>query len=216
MAVLVLGLGLLYSQIFRQPFKEFLAFLGAGLVSWYFLSNMLLESCTAATEADGHLKALPLPITIFAARVVYRNFLIFLHNLLVVIILMLILQRGFSPVYLLVAPGVVIYCLFGFGLGVLLSPVSARFRDVPQVMATLVQLAFFVTPIFWRPSQISTDSPIVQLNPLYHMIELIRGPLLGHPPHLNSYVISLALTAVVLVLAILNLAYTRRKIFLWL
>lgn len=216
MAVLILGLGLLYSQIFHQPFKEFLAFLGAGLVAWYFLSNLMMEACAATTEAEGHLRALPLPIPIFAARVVYRNFLIFLHNLLVVIIMMLVLQRGISPTYLLVIPGVVIFCLFGFGLGVLVSPAAARFRDIPQVMATLLQLAFFVTPIFWRPSQISTSSPVVQLNPLYHMVELIREPLLGHAPSLNNYLVSLALVASVLVLAVINLAYTRRKIFLWL
>jgi ABC-type polysaccharide/polyol phosphate export permease len=216
MAALILGLGLLYSRIFHQPFKEFLAFLGAGLVTWYFLSNLMLEACSVATEADSHLKAVPLPLPIFAARVVYRNLIIFLHNLVVVVIMMLILQRGVSPAFLLVLPGVAIFCLFGFGLGVLLGPVSARFRDVPQVMATLIQLAFFVTPIFWRPSQISTSSPIVQMNPLFHMVEIIRQPLLGSVPHPSDYAVSLVLLAVVLTLAVFNLAYTRRKIFLWL
>lgn len=216
MAMLVLGLGLLYSQIFHQPFKEYISFIAAGLVAWYFLSGMLLESCTVVTEADGHLRALPLPLPLFAARMVYRNLIIFGHNLVVVVIMLLIFQRSLSPMALLMAPGVVVFSVFGFSLSLILGPLSARFRDIPQVVSSLVQLAFFLTPIFWRANQLRPNNPAVHFNPFFHFVELVREPLLGRAPTITNWTFAISVTLASLGVAVVIQAYTRRKLFLWL
>jgi ABC-type polysaccharide/polyol phosphate export permease len=216
MAMLVIGLGLLYSQIFHQPFKEYVSFIAAGLVAWYLLSGLLLDSCVVVTESDGHLRALPLPLTLFAARMVFRNLIIFGHNLLVVVIMLLIFQRTLSPLALLALPGVAVFAVFGFSLALILGPLAARFRDIPQVVASLVQLAFFLTPIFWRSNQLRPNNPAVVFNPFFHFIELIREPLLGRTPSVTNWTFALSVTLVALGLAFLAQAYTRRKLFLWL
>ncbi|WP_426010553.1 ABC transporter permease [Caulobacter sp. DWR2-3-1b2] len=216
MASLIIGLGLLYSQIFHQPFKEYVSFIAAGLVAWTLLSGLLLESCNVVMESDSHLRALPLPLSLFAARMVFRNLIIFGHNLLVVVLMLFIFQHRISPLIVLALPGLAIMLLFGFGVALILGPLSARFRDIPQVMASFVQLAFFLTPIFWRASQLKASNPVVVLNPLFHFVELIRQPLLGHVPTLLNWGVALAVTAVSLALALVVQAYTRRKLFLWL
>jgi len=216
MASLVIGLGLLYSQIFRQPFKEYVTFIAAGMVAWTLLSGLLLDSCNIVMESDTHLRALPLPLPLFGARMVFRNMIIFGHNLLVVVLMLLIFRHALSPLLVLAVPGVLLILLFGFGVSMVLGPLSARFRDIPQLMSSLVQLAFFLTPIFWRPSQLRADNPVVMFNPLFHFVELVRQPLLGHAPTMTNWAVAGGVTLGALVLAFVVQAYTRRKLFLWL
>jgi ABC-type polysaccharide/polyol phosphate export permease len=101
MASLVFGLGFLYSQIFHISFREYLSFVAAGLLAWYFIVANMTEACGIVNEAEPHLRSLPVPITIFAARMVYRNLIIFAHNAVVVLILLVVLRGGLSPLVLL-------------------------------------------------------------------------------------------------------------------
>ena len=52
---------------------------------------------------------------------------------------------------LLALPGLVLLCLNGIWVGLLLGIISARFRDVPPIVASVVRILFFVTPIIWMP-----------------------------------------------------------------
>jgi ABC-2 type transport system permease protein/lipopolysaccharide transport system permease protein len=74
--------------------------------------------------------------------------------------------------------------------------VSARFRDVPPLISSLVQIIFFVTPIMWQPELLRGRTYIADLNPFYHMLEIVRAPLLGNPPSTRSYVAVLLITVI--------------------
>ena len=56
---------------------------------------------------------------------------------------------------------------------------STRYRDIPQVIANVIQVIFFVTPIFWSPETLPNRPAFVVFNPFYHLIEIVRAPLLG-------------------------------------
>jgi ABC-type polysaccharide/polyol phosphate export permease len=216
MAAFVLGIGLLYSQILHQPFKEFLLFFACGLLPWNFIASMIGESCAVVIDAEGHLRSVALPVPLFSARMVYRNFLIFLHNLLVVLLLLLLFSGRIPLTSVVALGGLAIYVVCGFALGSILGPISARFRDSPQFVATIVQLLFFLTPVMWRPGMLSAKSPVAQLNPLYHLIELVRAPLLGNLPQARDWFVGLGLAVILMVLAVVSQALTRKKLFLWL
>ena len=59
---------------------------------------------------------------------------------------------------------------------------SARFRDLPQIIRALIQIAFYVTPIMYRPNALSRFTFIVEWNPLAYLIDLVRAPLIGQMP----------------------------------
>jgi lipopolysaccharide transport system permease protein len=80
----------------------------------------------------------------------------------------------------------------------------------------VVQLAFFLTPIFWQPSQLRPGSKVVLYNPLYHFIEIMRAPVLGHWPSAASWIIVLAIILASTVAAVVSDAYSRSRLFLWL
>jgi ABC-type polysaccharide/polyol phosphate export permease len=65
-----------------------------------------------------------------------------------------------------------------------LGILCTRFRDVPQIVAAVLQLLFLLTPIIWTPESIrgKSVSVLLDFNPFYYLVEIVRGPLLGHPP----------------------------------
>ncbi len=216
MATMVFALGLLFSQVQQQPFREFLSYFGCGLVAWTFLSTMMNEGCTSVMDNEGNLRSLPLPVPMLTARMVYRNLVIMAHNMLVVGIMLALFGQGFTPAALSALPALALYVPIGLFFGVALGPICARFRDLPQVIASILQIAFFMTPIFWMPGSRMERHVLVELNPFYHLIEIVRRPLLGEAPELVNWTVSLAVLGVVMTLAAISLPLTRKRVFLWL
>ena len=93
--------------------------------------------------------------------------------------------------------------------------VSARFRDVPQLINSVVQIVFFVTPIMWKPELLRNATYIAELNPFYHLIEIVRAPLLGSLPSANSYLAVLLITLINLIFVGAFFARFRSRISYW-
>jgi ABC-type polysaccharide/polyol phosphate export permease len=216
MAVQVVGIGLLFSQIYDQPLDTFLLYISAGFVVWGLLSTMIGEGCSILVDAEGHLRALPIPTPVLAARMVSRNVMIFFHNLLVIGALIVFLGQRPSLELLAIVPGLAIMTLFGFFSAVLLGPLCLRFRDVTQVIASVLGVMFFLTPIIWMPSQGRVSDIVVQANPLFHIMEVVRAPLMGAFPTQVNWIVAGGLTLAVAVFAVISLALSRRRIYYWL
>lgn len=216
LAALIFALTILYSQIFDQPFGDYLRWLSSGFLVWFLLSSMLIEGCSIGTEAEGQLRSAAIPIPVLAARMVYRNSIVFLHNALVVVVLAVIF--GFVPTVqtLWIFPGVAAVLVLGFLVANIFGPICLRFRDLQQVVVNIVQIIFFLTPVLWRPEQGRVSSVFVEYNPFYHMVELVRAPLLGNVPTEQNWVIVLSVMGGLLLTAVITLSVSRKKIFLWL
>ena len=135
-----------------------------------------------------------LPLSVHVYRAVWRNLIIFGHNILIFVVVAVIFSIRPGWVGLLALPGLALLCLNGVWAGLLLGLVSARFRDVPQIVASVVQVAFFLTPIIWKPELLPDCALVLDLNPFFHFVELVRAPLLGRAPGLGSWLTVLGIT----------------------
>ncbi len=194
MGVLVGVLGVLYAGLFRMDVADYLPFVAAGLIIWGLLSGLLTEGCAAFIGAEGIIKQLSLPLSVHVYRVVWRNLIVFAHNVLIYVAVAVVfsIQPGWTG--LLILPGVALLCLNGVWMGLLFGLVSARFRDVPQIAASVVQVAFFLTPIIWKPELLPDRTFVLDLNPFFHLVELVRAPLLGQAPGLVSWLAAAGIT----------------------
>ncbi len=209
LAGFVAGLGLVYSAIFNLEISTYLPFLAAGVIVWTFISTLLLEGCTAFISAEGAIKQVPVPLSTHVYRGVWRNLIIFAHNLIVYLLVAVVFGVSVNWATLLAIPGLLMVLANGVGFSVTLGVLSARFRDIPQVVGTLVQLVFFITPILWHADILSSRQWIVDANPFYYLIEIVRQPLLGAQPDGLIWIVALALT--LLNLGIATVMYTRYR-----
>lgn len=180
-AVMVACIGLIFGNLFRTPMNDFLPFIATGLIVWNLISSTIIEATTVFPSAEAIIKQLPLPLFTHVLRMVIRNVYIFLHNLIIIPILLLILHRGVSWEAVLVIPGFLLLLLNLLWISLLLGIICARFRDMTQIVNSFLQVFFYVTPIIWMPEQIikRAGSFILNINPFYHFMQLVRCPILN-------------------------------------
>ena len=187
MGVLVAALGTLYGTLLKLEIAEYVPFLALGFIVWSLISGLITDGCTAFISVESIIKQTNLPLSVHVYRIVWRNFLIFCHNaaIFVVVAALFAIWPGWTG--LLALPGLVLLCLNGIWVGLLLGIISARFRDVPPIVASVVRILFFVTPIIWMPELMPGRALVLDFNPLYHFVELVRAPLLGQVPGFVSW-----------------------------
>ena len=177
--VMVVAMGVLYSRLFKVEITTYIPYLAISLVLWTFISTLILEGCTTFTAAEGVIQQVPLPFSIHVFRVVLRNLIILGHNLVIVPLVIAFFQIKIDWRVLEILPALVMLCVNGVWIGMLLGIISARFRDIPPIVANILQVLFFVTPIIWPIELLGHWAPIAALNPVFAAIDVLRAPLIG-------------------------------------
>jgi ABC-type polysaccharide/polyol phosphate export permease len=212
----VLALAFVFAPVFRADFVPYISFIGAGLLTWYLIIALVNEGCASIVEHASFLHNVNFPVSAIAARIVVRNTIVFMHNLAAIMVLLLIFGARPTLVALLAIPGAALIMMIGYFLVMALGPLCARFRDIPLIIQSALQVIFFITPIFWMPNAAQHHPMIAAGNPVYHLIELVRAPLLGHFPTPINWQVGLLCCAATAVLAGLSVSTTRRRLPLWL
>ncbi len=217
MAIQIGTLGFLYSYLFHLPVAQYLPYLGTSFVIWGLLSSVILEACSVFIAAEGYLRQVPMPKSVFVHRMLVRNVVTFLHNLVIIPPLYLFFHVPVSATQLLALAGILVLLLNGIWIGLFLGTVCARFRDMPQIMVSLVQIAFYLTPVMYRRVQLPSKwQGLFALNPFQSFLDIVREPMLGSPPPLIAWEISGLITIVGFAVTAVFFARFRARIIYWL
>ncbi len=214
-AVTFTALGFLYATLFHMDLHDYLPFLVVSLILWNVFSQLIGEACTSLTVAEGIIRQLPLPFTVHALRCLMRNAVIAAHNLPLILVVFLIFSINPGPGVLLAIPGMILFILNGFAVVMFLGMLCARFRDIGPIVATVTQLAFFVSPVIWKPELLHERQVWLVLNPVYDVMEVVRGPLLGQPPSLLIWAAAAGITVLVCGLSFAFFVRFRGRIAFW-
>ena len=186
-AILVSALGLLYSTLLHQEITTYLPYLAVGLVIWLYLTTSVTEGCEAFIGSTYLIKQIRLPLTVHVCRIAWRSFLILFHSLPVVGIMVIAFGHRPGLEFILVPLALFLLLLHGVWMGVVLGILCARFRDISPIAVSLMQVTFFVTPIMWSPEILKDYAWVATYNPLYHLIEIVRAPIVGRPVNAESW-----------------------------
>lgn len=215
-AIMVAVLGTLYSTLLHQDAKQYVPFLAIGLVVWQFLSTCATEGCNVFIGAGYLIKQIRLPLTVHVCRQVWRNFVIFLHSLPVVIIALIIFGQWPNE-YIFVLPfGLILLLLNAIWVTVVLGILCARYRDILPIVSNFIQIAFFFTPVMWPADILKQRAWVAEYNPLYHLIEIVRAPVLGVPTQMNSWIWSIGMAVFGFALAQWMMFRFRNRVAYWL
>lgn len=198
MGVMIGTMGVVFGRIFKSPLDEFFPYLSIGLIIWSYISSVVNEGCLAFTSADSIIKQLPIPLFVHVIRVIWRATIILFHNILILPVVLLVSGRPITLSVFLAIPGLALIILNLAWISLLLATICARYRDLPQIVNSIQQVAFYVTPIMWMPRLLEgrAEFYLISINPVYHLIEVVRSPLLGNLPTATSWVF-LSLIAIV-------------------
>lgn len=216
LAVMVFAIGTLYSQIMHVDIQTYLPFFCVSILSWTFIATSLNECCNAYIAAEGLIKQIALPYSVHVLRVIWRNFIVFLHHLMIYVLVAFLFQVPVGFSLLLLIPGVALLLLNLLWVGLVIAMICARFRDVPQIVMNVLQVMIFFTPILWQPTHLEGNMQLlIHLNPFYHLIELLRAPMLGYYADNRTWLVGIGMMLLGYGFTILLYRRYRQRISYW-
>lgn len=178
--IMLTTLGILYAKLFRIDVADYLPYLAVSLILWSLVSNLVNDATICLTSQEGVIRQMPLPYSVHALRSVLRNAVIAAHNLPLIAVVFWVFGIGVGWTLLLAIPGLLLVLAAGFAASILLGMVCARFRDIPPIIASVIQIAFFLSAILWKPEMVGQWEPLLPLNPFFAVTEVVRAPIMGH------------------------------------
>ncbi len=213
--IMVGSLGFLWSKIFGSDVEGYMPFFAIGYVFWGWMSSQILDASLGFSQFESTIRQINLPFHIYILRLLVRPALILLHNLVIVLVVLLFVGRGVPLSSLISIPAIILVQLTVFFLSVTVAIFCTRFQDMVQVVASLIQIVFFMSPILWEPGALKGKAYVAELNPIYHWLEIIRVPLLGGAPSLASWLWSIGSLLVAALLSFYFLGRYRTRIAYW-
>ncbi len=150
-------IGVMWSLLWKVELREFLPFIAISMLIWQLMSGIVSESTGAFTGSAHTLLSQRIACSTMVYAAVYRNLLVFLHNLAIVAIVFVVFLRpvGWSAAARPARAGADV------DHRRLARPAHrlacARFRDLQHVTQAVLQLGFYVTPVIWKPDFLAAE-----------------------------------------------------------
>lgn len=222
--VQAIAMGLLYSVLLNIDLREFLPHVTVGLIIWNLISAAILEGGDVFVANEGLIKQLPSALSVHVYRLVWRQLLLLGHNMLIYVIIIAIFwpPGGLHWTVIFAIPALVLILLNAVWVSILFGIVATRYRDIAPILGSFVTLMFFMTPIVWTTSglesmggEAANRAKLVEINPLFHYLDIIRAPLIGEDQQAYHWYIVLGFTVVGWALAIVALKKYRARVPYW-
>jgi ABC-type polysaccharide/polyol phosphate export permease len=216
MGVQMLTMGVVVAILFQQSFGRVLPYVCIGLIFWTMLTGIINEGATAFVGASKYILHMRIPLTTYICQCMWRNVIFAGHNLIAYLVVAAIysIVPTFRTALVLITMPLVIWSISWAAL--FLAVISTRFRDLPTMVGTGLNVLFWLTPIVYAPDQLGGNQWLATANPLAHVLDLVRLPLLNQVPTLNSFLIVIAMGLVGWTLTFLLFARFRARIPFWL
>lgn len=216
MGTLIGAIGLVFGALLGQEMKTYLPMLATGMVAWTFLSTVVMEGCNAYISSAQYIRQVNTPRLIYMLQTVWRNFIVFLHNFLIVIIVFAIYGIKSWATLPLFVPGLLLLALNALWMAMVAGLISARYRDLPQIVTSFMTMMFYVTPIMYSSNSLTRHPWVVDLNPFAYLIEIIRAPLMGSAPSIRVWIVTVVMTLVGWFVALVLTGRYHKRIPYWL
>ena len=216
LAVLVSSIGFIYANLLGQDTKQFIPYLTIGMILWGYLTSSIVDGGNAFVNSEGYIKQISLPIYVYVFRFFVSISLTTLIAMLAYVVVAAIYAVPFGPGTLLALPGLLMVMAASLLLVTIFAHLNARFRDIAHMASVGMQVLFYVTPVIFPAESLRQRTDlvlIVDLNPMYHLLEVVRRPLLaGVAADWHSYAAASLVIAVLTVVAGTVIATNQRRI----
>ncbi|MEE2566490.1 ABC transporter permease [Hyphobacterium marinum] len=214
-AVFVAAKVAIFGQLIASPIEWFAVYVTVGFLAWQFMNSVVVDSCTAFINSENWLLGLRLPVSVFIYESIARDCLVFFYSAIVAIVVLLAVRHPIEPVALMALPAFGIYLVNAVFAHMLLGVICMRYRDVSQLVQTLMRVLFFLTPLIWTPEQVGDLQGWLWWNPFTYFIDIFRAPIIDGVIPVHSWMVVLGMTVAFGAVAFTVFALFRRRLAFW-
>ena len=215
-AISILIMALVWSILFKLPIREMLPYMAVSIILWQFFSGIVSEATSLLTSNNHLLLSQKMNCSVVVYAIVYRHLLILAHNAIIIPVVFFLSGTQISVQIFLVVPAIVLVTISSVWVTYLIGMLCARFRDISNIINSAMQLAFYVTPVIWKPGFMPGEYQwIVDINPFAYFLSILRDPFLSGSFHLHTWVTSIAITFFGMFVSLIMIGKYRRKLMFW-
>ena len=144
-------------------------------IPWMFFSDVAVNAVACISEYSYLVKKMKFKVSVLPIIKVCSSFLIHFCFIIFMVIVFLCYHRKPALIQLQVIYYCFALCVFLIGLSWLISAIAVFVKDFAQIINVVLQLGFFMIPIFWNPNAMSAVVlKVLKLNPLYYIVQGYR------------------------------------------
>ncbi|MGJ4927677.1 ABC transporter permease [Bradyrhizobium sp. HKCCYLS2038] len=203
---LTLLVSIVFGKIFHTDIGAYAPYILSGLIVWEFVVASATGGSLTFVQADAYIKQCAHPLAIYSLRTVLTNLIcLTVASIALIAWVGISMPSNFGWCWLSAITLLPILLLIGWPLATTLGYIGARFRDLPHALGLVLQAFWFVSPIYFESKVFRNGglSVLVDMNPIYHLLQIVRAPLLhGEWPTLENYAFCLGSIIVLTVVAV--------------
>ncbi len=210
-------ISLVYSLVLNKPLKEYVLFLSIGVITWNYIASLVSTSTQTFLKGANYFRQMPMPHFVFVFQTVYRETIILLLYQIMAIPLILLYfgLAGIKLIWLWSLVGYFLIILNGIFAGAWLGWVATRYRDIQHLTSNLIMILFIVTPVLWPPPAGAENHIYFQINPFFHLLEVVRAPIINSVIPVTSLLVVAGLAVFNFFICALFYNKAKSRLVLW-
>lgn len=196
---------------------SFVGYMAIGLLVWFYIADVINAAPSLFIREQGFIMGTALPLPVYVFRMCAQSFLRTSYAVVACIGMVLYFGIDVTPLWAVSLVGIVLIMLTTPAAILVLAMAGVYFPDFRFIVGHLTRLGFFLTPVFWLPSEDGGFRNLLYAwNPFTSYLEIVRAPILEGTVPVIDFMLVLAIGVSLWALAVLLLALFRKQVVFWL
>lgn len=209
-----------FSKLFNSNITTLAPYILSGTLVWEFIVANVTGGALSFVQADAYIKQYRHPLAIYTLRTVLGSLVVLaLASSSLLVWSGVVLTQNVNASWLSLPLAYIIVALIAWPLSTMLAYIGTRFRDLPHATGLMMQVLWFISPVYFEVKMFRQGGLdfLVDYNPIYHVLQLFRAPLLqGELPQSMNYIYALGTALVFTLTAWLMGRKMERKVIFYL
>lgn len=202
---MTLLLAIVLSKMFRTDIFTYAPYVLSGIIVWECITACVTGGALSFVQADAYIKQCKHPLAIYTLRTVLTSLIVLaLASFALIAWSAIVLPQNIGWHWISALTIFPVMGLILWPLATLLAYIGVRFRDIPHATGLIMQALWFISPVYFEEKMFRQGGlgALVDYNPIYHLLQLVRAPLLdGSWPALENYAFPLISAMLILLIA---------------
>jgi lipopolysaccharide transport system permease protein len=178
---MTLLLSFVFGKIFKTDIRAYAPYILSGMIIWEYITATAMNGSLAFVQADAYIKQCRHPLAIYTLRTALTNLIVLsLASVSLLGWVLVVFPQNINVSWFELLLAYPILLMIAWPLATILAYAATRFRDIPYALGLIFQSIWFISPIYFEEKVFLTSDLrfLIDYNPIYHLLELFRAPLL--------------------------------------